>query len=74
MKDYQAIIEHIRAARISTGKSQEKLAEDANLSTQSVHRFESGGSVNFDTMLSICEALGLSFDEVAGFGTTEGKA
>lgn len=58
--------EKISSIRKSKGFSQEKLAEEANINLRTLQRIEKGKtSPHGDTLTRICEALGISVEEVA---------
>lgn len=61
--DYISIGEKIRAARTSIGISQDKLAEQCNISTSFLGHIERGSrKMSLETLVSVCSVLNISTD------------
>lgn len=55
----------IREVRIRAGLTQEQVADKAGLSKTTVHKIERGGPFRRGTLRLICDALGVTLDDVA---------
>jgi transcriptional regulator with XRE-family HTH domain len=55
----EKISEIIKETRLSLGLSQERLAAKANVTTRTVLSTEGGHKCSVQTLMAICEALGL---------------
>jgi transcriptional regulator with XRE-family HTH domain len=63
---FRAIARQLHAARIEQGMSMKDLAHRAGVSEQTVAHVESGKrDMYFQTMVRLCDVLGLSLDVIA---------
>ena len=49
---------------IDRDMKKKELAAAANISTYSINKLNRGENVNTDTLISICEVLGCTFDDI----------
>ena len=49
-------------ARDKSGKSQQDIAKEARITQQQLSRLENGARCNFNTLLKVCKALGLTVE------------
>lgn len=49
-------------ARDKSGKSQQDIAKEARITQQQLSRLENGARCNVNTLLKVCNALGLSLE------------
>ena len=50
--------------RIDLDMKKKELAAAANISTYTINKLKRGENVNTDTLVSICKALGCTFDDI----------
>ena len=71
---YDRIGENVRRIRMEKGLTQERLAEEAELSLAAIQKVEAGQSgLRLETLIRIALTLGASLDILAGIGKADEK-
>lgn len=69
---YDRIGRNVKKIRMEKGLTQERLAEDAELSLTAVQKLETGQSgLRLETLIRIALVLGVSLDILVGIGKTD---